>query len=383
MTTPRATTRVTVHPTRRITATLAAAALCVGLTACGADNENPVESDDQANAAATSDSSGGELEGTISGAGSSAQSAAMQAWIAAFGEDNPDATINYEPSGSGAGRDQFTAGAVAFAGSDAALEQEEFDAAKEKCGDVVQVPLYISPIAVAFNLEGIDSLNLSAETIAGIFDQKITNWNDEAIAADNPDVELPDLEITPVNRSDESGTTENFVEYLSGAAEDAWPHEVSGDWPVDGGEAAQGTQGVVGAIGGGEGTIGYADLSQVGDLGVVKVGVGEEFVEPSSEAAAKILAASERVEGQGDHSYTYELDRATEEAGTYPVVLVSYNLACTEYDSAETADLVKEFFTFVASEEGQQVAEEQAGSAPLSDEQREEYTAAIDAISGG
>ena len=377
------TLRTTALSPRRMATALVASMLCVGLAACS-DDEDPIVAG--AGSPSTSGStsepadSGTKLSGTISGAGSSAQAAAMEAWIAAFTDKYPDVTVNYEPTGSGAGREQFTAGAVRFAGTDAALDSDELTEAKSVCGEVVQVPLYVSPIAIAFNLDGVEELNLKPDTIAKIFDQEITNWNDDAIAADNPDADLPDLEITPVNRSDESGTTENFAEYLEAAAPDAWPHEVSGDWPVSGGEAAQGTSGVIGAISGGEGTIGYADASQATELGIVKVGVGDSFVGPSPDAAAQILGASERVADQGEHSFAYELDRATEEAGTYPVVLVSYNLACTEYSSQADADLVKAFFSFIASEEGQQVAQEAAGSAPLSEEQRNEFQVAIDAI---
>ena len=149
----------------------------------------------------------------------------------------------------------------------------------------------------------------------------------------NPDVELPGTNVTPVNRSDESGTTENFVEYLAATAPDVWTYEVSGVWPVKGGEAAQGTSGVVGAIEGGNGTVGYADASQVGDLSVAKVGVGEEFVEYSPEAAASVLEVSPRVEGAGDSVFAFDLARDTTESGTYPIVLVSYGLACATYDS--------------------------------------------------
>ena len=376
-------TRTTTLRPRRMAAAMVATVMCVGLAACS-DDEDPIISGE--GSPSTSDSTsepadnGTKLSGTLSGAGASSQAAAMEAWIAEFTDKYPDVTINYEPAGSGAGREQFGAGAVRFAGSDAALDSEELTKAKSVCGDVVQVPLYVSPIAVAFNLDGVEELNLKPETVAEIFDQKITNWNDEAIAADNPDADLPDLEITPVNRSDESGTTENFAEYLKAAAPDAWSHEVSGDWPVSGGEAAQGTSGVISAITGGEGTIGYADASQASELGIVKVGVGEEFVGPSPDAAAQILGASERIADQGEYSFAYELDRATEEAGTYPVVLVSYSLACTEYSSQADADLVKAFLTFIASDEGQRIAQEAAGSAPLSEEQRNEFQTAIDTI---
>lgn len=379
------TLRTTTLRPRRMAAALVATALCVGLSACADDDDDPIATDSspstsESSSAAPADN-GIKLSGTISGAGSSAQAAAMEAWIAAFSDKYPDVTVNYEPSGSGAGREQFGAGAVKFAGTDAALEGDEITKAESTCGgNFIQVPLYVSPIAVAFNLDGITSLQMKPETIAGIFDQKITSWDDDAIAADNPGVELPDSEITPVNRSDKSGTTENFVDYLAGAAPDAWSYEVSGDWPVSGGEAAQGNSGVISAVRAGKGTIGYADASQVGDLGVVKVGVGSSFVEPSADAAAKIFGSSERVADQGEYSFEYELDRDTEASGTYPVVLVAYNLACTSYDTQADVDLVKAFLTFIVSEEGQKVAEEAAGSAPLAEEERNLFQAAIDTI---
>jgi phosphate transport system substrate-binding protein len=365
----------------------AAVILALGLTACGAANEEPAADTDTGAGAETDAGTEAdqELSGTIAGAGSSAQAAAMEAWIAGFTSEYPDVTVNYDPIGSGGGREQFIAGGTDFGGSDAYLDEEELPQAQERCapGELIETPTYISPIAVIFNVEGIDSLNMRPETIARIFNQEITNWNDPAIAADNPGVELPDLPITPVNRSDESGTTENFAEYLAAAAPDAWPHEVSGNWPVSGGEAAQGTSGVVGAVQGGEGTIGYADASQAGDLGTVAVGVGEEFVEYSPEAAAAVVEASERVEGRPQYSFAVDLARDTTESGTYPIVLVSYQLACTSYEDEATANLVREFLTYVASEEGQQTAAEAAGSAPISDSQRETYQSAFDAISAG
>jgi len=355
----------------------AALALGLGLTGCGATNEA------DAGTGPTSQSAGAALTGTISGAGASSQAAAMEAWIAGFTAQHPDVTVNYDPVGSGGGREQFVAGGTHFAGSDAYLD-EELEAAKERCGgEVVEVPLYVSPIAVAYNLDGVDELQLRPETIAGIFAQKITKWNDPAIAQDNPDVDLPDTAITPVNRSDESGTTENFAEYLAAAAPDVWTYEVSGDWPVEGGEAAQGTSGVVGAIEGGNGTIGYADASQVGDLGVAKVGVGDEFVEFSPEAASAVVEASQRVEGRGETDFAYDLARDTTESGTYPIVLVSYSIACATYESQQEADLVKAFFTYLASEEGQQAAADAAGSAPISSSLREQVQPAIDSISAG
>jgi len=189
-----------------------------------------------------------------------------------------------------------------------------------------------------------------------------------------------------VHRSDESGTTENFQEYLTAVAPNVWDFEVSGDWPrgAASGEAAQGTSGVVRAIEQGSGTIGYADASQVRDpLRAAKIGVGEAFVEPSAEAAARILEASEETDDPGRYVFTYDLNRQTEESGTYPIVLVSYNMACTQYDDAAQAQLVKGFMSFIVGEEGQQAAAENAGSAPLSPAIRQQVTPAVEAIGGG
>ena len=218
----------------------------------------------------------------------------MQAWNAGFTGANPGATVNYDPVGSGAGREQFLAGGVAFAGSDAYLNDEELTTAQQRCGgDVVEVPAYITPIAVVYNLEGVDDLQLAPATVAGIFDGKITKWNDPQIAADNPGATLPDQAITPVHRVRRVGHHGELHRLPEqGRAPTSGPAKAAGTWPVKGGEAAQGTSGVIGAVQGGKGTIGYADESQAGDLGIAQIKVGDEFVGPSAEAAAKVLAES-------------------------------------------------------------------------------------------
>ncbi|HET6672337.1 MAG TPA: phosphate ABC transporter substrate-binding protein PstS, partial [Agromyces sp.] len=324
------------------------------------------------------------LSGNLVGAGASSQDAAQQAWIAGFQTANPDVTIDYDPSGSGAGRETFLEGASDFAGSDRAFNDEEIAAGGfAMCApdtSIVELPLYVSPIAVIFNLDGIDSLDLDPATLAGIFAGTITNWNDPAIAATNEGVTLPDLAISPVHRSDDSGTTENFTEYLGAAASGVWTYEADGVWPFEGGEAAQGTSGVVDAVTNGTGTIGYADASRAGDLGTVAVKVGDEFVPYSPEAAAAIVDASPFVEGRAEGDLAIELDRSTTESGVYPIVLVSYLIACQEYADPANVELVKEYLGYIASAEGQDAAAENAGSAPISDSLREKVVAAIDSI---
>lgn len=135
------------------------------------------------------------LSGEVASGGASSQEVAVQAWTAGFQTANPGVTITYEPSGSGAGRESFQAGAFPFIGSDRAFNDEEvaaggFGACADGSG-IVELPTYISPIAVIFKLDGVDSINLDAATVAGMFAGTITTWNDPAIAATNPGVTLP------------------------------------------------------------------------------------------------------------------------------------------------------------------------------------------------
>lgn len=359
----------------------AAAVLSVAvlaLTACGSDNPT--------GAAATTpagESSSATVAGTLTGIGASSQNSAMEAWIAGFTAKNTGATVQYSPDGSGAGREAFLAGGAQFAGSDAYLKTEEAEAAKQVCGPegAFNVPAYVSPIAVAFNLEGVEELNLDASTIAKIFKLEITKWNDEAIAAQNPDVTLPDTAITVVHRNDESGTTENFVEYLKAAAADVWTYDVSGDWPSDiQAENAKGTSGVVSTTTSTNGAITYADFSAVGGLSTVNVKVGEEYTKISTDAAAKALESATRVNPDSKVDLALDLKRDTTEEGTYPIVLVSYHIYCSTYKDQATVDLVKAFGEYVVSAEGQQAASDSAGNAPLSTSIEEQAATAIESI---
>ncbi|PWB98159.1 phosphate ABC transporter substrate-binding protein PstS [Salinibacterium hongtaonis] len=338
-----------------------------------------------ANEASSSEPSESSLSGTLVGGGASSQATAQEAWVAAFQTANSGVTVEYDPTGSGTGRDNFIAGANSFTGSDRAFKDEEL-AADSFAGcvpgsDIVEIPAYISPIAIIFNVEGVDALNLDAATIAAIFKGDITQWNDNAIVSQNPDAKLPAATINAVHRSDESGTTENFAEYLSAAAPEVWDAEVSGDWAYPGGEAAQGTSGVVDAVTGGTNTIGYADASRAGDLGTVAVKVGSDYVNYSSEAAAAIVDASPLVEGRAATDLAIELDRTSDAEGVYPIVLVSYLIACSEYEDAAAGELTKAYFTYVISDEGQKVAAESAGIAPISASLFEKAQAAVNAIS--
>ncbi len=346
------------------------AALTLSLSACAAGND-----------ASGSDSG---LSGTLNGGGSSAQESAQSSWRAGFQGQNSGVTVNYDPVGSGTGRENFLSGAYLFAGSDSALSDDgELAAAKKRCAgeDAIEVPAYVSPIAVVFNLEGVEELQLSAPVLGDIFAGKITSWNDPKIAADNPDATLPDVTITAVHRADDSGTTGNFTDYLEQASGGTWKYEADGVWPIKGGEAGDGTSGLVAAVKSGNGTIGYADESQVGDLGVVAIKVGDEYNLPSAEGAAQVLAGSPRVEGRSKFDMAIDVDRSTTESGSYPISLTSYLIACQHYADANDAALVKGFLSYVVSSEGQQAAADQAGSAPLESSLQQEAAALVALIS--
>ncbi len=363
-----------IRSTRSRTTLTAGAALVLTFStaACGAGNEN----------AAAGEGTSTAVTGQVKGAGASTQEKAQAEWAARFSDTAPEATIEYSPDGSGTGREKFINGAVHFAGSDAAMDRDELALAADKgcTGETIQFPIYVAPIAVAYNVEGVDELNLSPALIADIFNGTVGTWDDAAIKKENPKADLPSTKITPVNRSDESGTSENFSAYLSEAAGTSWPHEPDDVWPVKGREAAKGTSGVVSAIESGDGTIGYADAAQIGKLPAAKIKVGQDYVAYTPKAAADALASAERAAPDSTTDYTVALDRGNVEDGAYPIVLVSYAIACSEYKDSQVAQTVKTYLEYAASEQGQSDASAAAGNAPLTGVALENATAAIDQI---
>jgi len=321
----------------------------------------------ETSAAGSTSASGGSQ--TLTGVGSSAQKAAQEKWVATFQTANPAITVNYSPDGSGAGRTQFIAGAANFAGSDRPLKDEEMGAGTfAGCAadsSALNLPVYISPIAVIFNVDGVKDLTFDTDTIAGIFSGKITKWNDAAIAKTNPGVTLPDANITAVHRGDDSGTTNNFTDTLNKTSPTVWTQPAADTFPADfGGEAASGTSGVIQAVSGGSNTIGYADASAAKDLGKASILVNGKALQPTAEAAASILDHSKTVAGRDANDLAYTLDRTSE--GVYPAVLVSYAIVCQTYKDAAVGALVRDYLGYIASADGQSAAATAAGSAPLS-----------------
>ena len=351
------------------------AATALALTGCAANEGTPA-------AGGGSAAGAGALKGTLAGKGASSMKVAQEKWIADFQTKNAGVTINYSPDGSGAGREAFMSGAVQYAGSDRALKDEEMKAGLGKCAPSAKplnLPVFVAPIAVIYKVEGVKELKLDGETAAAIFAGKITQWNDPKIAALNPGVTLPSAAITAVHRSDDSGTTENFVDYLAQNAPAVWTEKVSGVWPAAfGGEGAKGNSGVVDAVKNGKNTIGYAEESQAAGLDMAKIKVGTEFFGPTPDAAAKIVDAGKKLDGRSQFDYAIKLDRKA--SGIYPIALVSYAIVCEQYADAKDAALVKAFVGYLASAEGQKSAQSKAGNAPLSTDMAAKIKASVDSI---
>ena len=366
----------------RSIAALSGIVMLASVAACGDNTASTTDSSSTDSASKTAP-----ISGNFQGAGASSQQSAVEAWIAGFQGANPDAKIAYNPSGSGAGVQTFLTGATAWAGSDKALADDEVEQSKSVCteGTAFDAPVYISPIAVVFNLKGVSDagkhINMDAATIAKIFDGKITKWNDPAIADQNKDLKLPDTAITVVHRSDKSGTTQNFVSYFKDVTPDNWTYDLSENWPNEVGQGAKGTSGVISTVKQADGTIGYADFSQVGDLGTVAVKVGDKYNEISAEAGSKVIGDSKQDDTvKGDNRIVIKINHATEAEGAYPIVLVSYDIVCPAYKDTKQAEFAKAWLTYVTSDEGQKAAQDAAGTAPLPSSLKSEITKSIEAI---
>jgi len=310
------------------------------------------------------------LSGTITAGGSSAQSNAQAAWTAAYNAQAKGVTINYDKSqGSGGGVTNFLSGAYDFAGSDSPLNADQTAQSKALCTEGgVNIPVYLDGVAIIFNVPGVTDLKLSGETIAKIFALQITDWSDPAITKDNGTA-LPAGAITTVARSDGSGTTQNFTNYLAATQSSVWTSPAGKDWPIEGNVSKQkGGSGVVEAVKAGSGTIGYADHSAIGTLNAAAIIQDGTAIPYSAEAVTATFAAA-AVDASngvpGDLSKKFDYSKLTAE--TYPIPLVSYAIACSTFKDTKQSALVKSYLGFVTSTTGQQVAAKNAGSAPLPD----------------
>ncbi|WP_405841470.1 phosphate ABC transporter substrate-binding protein PstS [Streptomyces sp. NBC_01518] len=330
----------------------------LALTACGSDdNGGSSSSSSSSTANASSANCGTAKKGQqLLADGSSAQKNAIDAWVKAFSQAC-GVQINYKGGGSGAGVTSFNQGQLAFAGSDSALKPEEVTASKQVCsgGQGIDLPMVGGPIALGYNVPGVDNLVLDAPTLAKIFDSKITKWNDPAIKALNKSATLPDLKIQAFHRSDESGTTDNFTKYLIATTPANWKYSGGKAWQAKGGQSAAGSAGVAAGVKQTSGAIGYFELSYVGDgVKPVSIDTGASApVAPSTDSATKDIADA-KIVGTGS-DLKLQLNYNTKAEGAYPITLVTYEIVCDKGNKADTLPATKAFLTYIASEEGQKV----------------------------
>ncbi|MFJ8083315.1 phosphate ABC transporter substrate-binding protein PstS [Streptomyces sp. NPDC096205] len=328
----------------------------LALTACGSDDTGDKSGGGNATTSAAGDIKCDDAKGQLLADGSSAQKNAIDAWVKNFTQACNGVQINYKGGGSGAGVTAFTQGQVAFAGSDSALKPEEITASKQVCkgGQGVDLPMVGGPIAISYNIPGVDNLVLDAPTLAKIFDSKITNWNDKAIKALNPDAKLPDLKIQAFHRAEDSGTTDNFTKYLIATTPENWKYDGGKAWQAKGGQAASGSAGVAQQVKQNSGAIGYMELSYAKEMSTVALDTGAAApVKASTDSATKAIADA-KVVGTGK-DLALELNYKTKAEGAYPITLVTYEIVCDKGNKADTLPATKAFLRYLASEDGQKV----------------------------
>jgi phosphate transport system substrate-binding protein len=251
---------------------------------------------------------------TLQGSGASFPAPVYSRWFREFSTKNADIRVNYQSTGSGAGIKAFIAGQTDFGASDAAMTDEEIKEAKD---NVLLLPMTAGHIVLAFNLPDVKELKLSREAYTGIFLGDVKKWNDPKIAATNPGLKLPALDVTPVNRSDGSGTTFVFTQHLSAISEKwkAGPGPgKSVSWPAKTAVGGAKNDGVAALIQRTPGAIGYIEYAFAATSGQPTASLQNKagkFVAPTLEAATAALSHVELpadmrawvTDPEGDDSY--------------------------------------------------------------------------------
>ena len=356
------------------------AASALLLTACGSDNNAGTSSSSASGSSSSSADCGGKT--SLTAEGSTAQQNAVAEFNKVWQQVCSGKNLSYNPTGSGAGREQFIAKQVDFAGSDSALKDEQIAAAAERCGGnpAWNLPLVFGPVAMAYNIEGVDKLVVNGDVLSKIFQGQITKWNDPAIAALNFGATLPDTNITPVYRSDSSGTTDNFQKYLAAAAPQAWTKGAGSEFQGGAGEGAQKSSGVVQAVQATPGAIGYVEkgFAQQANLPMAQIDNGAGAVELTDDTTKKAIDSAKFAAEGNDLALDLDSIYGTKDAGAYPLVLATYEIVCSKGYDADTAAAVKSFLT-VAANEGQANLGP-AGYVPLPDAFKERLLTSINAI---
>ena len=331
--------------TKRIVGTLAlVAAFAVAAAACSSDSKTSTTSSSSSSSSSAAYDYA-KLTGTLNGSGSSFQDPFDQKVITDFKAKASGVSVTYTKSGSGAGKTDLQNGVVQFAGTDSLIKAADLPKFK---GTVLYFPTVAAPITVSYKLAGITKLQLSADTIAGIFNTSIKTWNDPKIVAENAGVTLPATPIVVVHRSDASGTTSNFTRFLKVAAPTVWTLDSSDtvSWPATT-QGAEKNSGVASVIGSTEGAVGYVDLADAANaklqIAVIKNKAGK-YVEAKLPGAEAALAGATVKD-----DLTYDPINADGDAA-YPITSPTWIIVYEKQADAATADALKGFLNYILTD---------------------------------
>lgn len=356
---------------RRVACIAVAGAAAVTLAGCGSDNGASTNAQANTNKDC--------FDGTLAGGGSTFQLNIEQQWSADFTQQCADAQVNYSGVGSGAGIQQFGAGTVDYAGSDVPMVADEQAAADKRCGGkAVTFPVTAGGVAVIYHLDGVSDLQLSATTLAGIFQGTVKRWDDAAIEKDNPGASLPHTPVVTYHRADGSGTTAVFSAFEKAAAGSAWKlgSDKELNWP--GGQGATGSDGVVQGVKSTNGGVTYAEVSYAtaNNLPTAAIATnGSSFVQLTSDTVSQAIDTGFTPTGKGDDVVgTIDIANLT----GYPLSTVSYAIVCKHYTDAATGSRVTSFLAYALG--GGQSAAEDLGYAPLPESIAGKARAALDTV---
>ena len=322
------------HRQRFTVAGLALAAMALFVAACGSSSSG---------GGGGGGSSG--LSGTLNGSGSTFQLTFQQTAIQSFKSIQPSMTVNYGGGGSGKGRTDLASNVVQFAGSDSAPIPSE-EVANFKGKTVLYFPVIIGPITVSYNVPGIKSgLKLDGPTLGGIFQGKITKWNDPKIASQNSGVNLPSTDITIARRSDSSGTTANFSQFLVDAAPGVWTlgSDSTINWPATS-RGGNGNGGVAQIVKTTTGAIGYVDYADAKASGLTWASVKNKdgnYVAPSTQSATE---AANNVTMKPDLTFSAIWQGG---AGSYPITYQSWDLVYQKQSSSNVVKMLKAYLGYL------------------------------------
>ncbi len=322
----------------------------------------------------------------LKGSGATAQENAMEQFVYAYVHACPGYTLDYNANGSGAGVTDFVNNVSDLAGSGDPLDPSkgQVDRAAQRCGSPAwDLPTVFEPIAVDYNINGVNSLNLDGPTLAKIFNGGITRWDDPAIKALNPGTNLPSAPIHVFFRSDQSGDTSNFQQYLVAASGGAWGRGAGQTFLGGVGDGGVGDNGTSAEVQSNDGSITYNEWSfAVGrqlNMAQIITSAGPDPVSITTDSVGKTLAGV-RFKGQGNDLVvdTSSFYRPTQ-PGAYPIVEPTYEIVCSKYPDSATGAAVKAFMQ--AAIGPGQVGLDQYGSIPLPGSLQSRLAAAVNAIS--